>query len=29
MMAELKKFGVGASLIGRMTEGQPTRVRVL
>ena len=29
MMAELKQFGVGASLIGRMTEGQPTRVRVL
>jgi selenide,water dikinase len=29
MMSELKKFGVAASLIGRMTEGQPTRVKVL
>jgi selenide, water dikinase len=29
MIAELKKLGVDAWLVGRMTEGQPTRIKVL
>jgi selenide,water dikinase len=29
MMSELKKFGVDAWLIGRMTDAQPTRLKVL
>ncbi len=30
MMAELKKLGVSeAAIIGRMTEGQPSRIKIL